>query len=58
MQERFRVVFKKLTEASRGEEVTECDALGTSDEELDEIRELCRLASLVRDPEPTTYTGT
>ena len=56
---RFRIVFQKLQEAVEpgGQSITRTDS-EISNRELDEIRELTRLALEIREPPARSYTMT
>ena len=59
MELRYRLIFEKLAEATEGERVgSDLPNVQITYLELDEIRELCRLSTLVSEPEPSSYTTT
>jgi len=61
MIERFKIVFDKLEEAVEREAAEQAHAaalFAAPDSEIDEIRELCRLSTLVSEPDPVYFTGT
>ena len=59
MEQRFRIVFEKLNAALQDSDgAARLVAIEISVSELDEVRELGRLAALVSEVEPTSYTST
>jgi hypothetical protein len=57
MNDRYRIVFEKLSDALSGEQL-ESAQVGHLESELEEIAELRRLVCEVSESEPVSYTTT